>query len=321
MAGSSLVKKGAAKATDYAFQEDGTLKPGPAGVLSKALSVQRPVVLAYVRSVRRRNPEATPDELITIIAKHYLLVSTGTGAAVGATAVIPGLGTAAALGVAAAETGGFLELSALFAQSMAEVHGIAVSDQKRANALVMGLMLGKSGKDLVKRFAGQSSGGEKLTGNWGSLVAGSLPAGVVDQLTRRMRKMIIKRYAARSAASTFGRILPFGIGAVIGGAVNHKLAKNVVENAANAFGPAPAQFSEELNPKETDPKTDSDLMAGFKKFITSRKRAQQKAKALEKAKAQVQASEGGDAESSSSDGSDVPDANDSAKTYRPDVKL
>ena len=111
-------------------------------MLDKALAVQRPVVLAHIRSVRLRHPDATPAELVRILERRYLFAVTGGGAAVGAAAVIPAVSTPVALALSGVETVGFLETTALFAQSVAEVHGIHVENPDRARLLVMTLMLG-----------------------------------------------------------------------------------------------------------------------------------------------------------------------------------
>ena len=73
--------------------------------------------------------------------------------------------------------------------------------------LVMGLMLGESGRELVKKFAGQASGtGPAVTANWGQMVTKQLPASMMNSLTRRMRKMLLKKYAAKASGSFVGRI-------------------------------------------------------------------------------------------------------------------
>ncbi|MGN6742698.1 MAG: hypothetical protein ACTHJL_05295 [Amnibacterium sp.] len=108
----------------------------------RILSVQRPAVLAHLRSVRRQKPDATPAEVIAVLEQRYLAAVTTAGAAAGAAAVLPGVGTAASIAISGAETVGFLEASALFAQSLAELHGIAVEDPERSSTLVMALMLG-----------------------------------------------------------------------------------------------------------------------------------------------------------------------------------
>ncbi|MCI4011936.1 hypothetical protein [Brevibacterium sp. ZH18] len=261
MAKSSVAKTGLNRAAKFAVNDDGTLNPRAQSMLSRLLSVQRPVALAYVRSLRRRNPEATPEELIKIIRRHYLTLTTSGGAAVGATAAVPGLGTTAALGVATAETAGFLEGTALFAQAVSEIHGLPVQDANRANALVLGLMLGKDGKNIVQRFSKQSGGTESMLGNWGSTVTKQLPAPVVDLMLRKLRKTFIRKFAARAGGSLVGRLLPFGIGAIIGGVVNSQMSRKVAKEANEAFGAAPTIFPLETDPEYVAPKKDRKLLS------------------------------------------------------------
>ena len=102
--------------------------------IDRVLTVQRPAVLAHIRSIRRKNPDATPQQLVRILELRYLAAVTTGGAAVGATAVIPAIGTGVTLALSGVETAGFLEATALFAQSVAEVHGIAVEDPDRARS-------------------------------------------------------------------------------------------------------------------------------------------------------------------------------------------
>lgn len=268
MANSAKVQTGLKTATKFAFTKDGELKPHAEGTVRRLLAVQRPAVLAYLRMLRRKHPDASPAEIADIVRKHYLWAATGGGAAVGATAVVPGLGTLAAAGVAAVETAGFLEASALYAQAITELHGLPVRDPQRADALVMGLMLGNAGKDLVKKFSAQAAGdGPALTSHWGPMVAKQIPAQMMDTLTKRMRKTMMRKYAARTGGSLVGRLMPFGVGAVIGGVVNHQMARTVIRHSQSAFDPFPGGFSPDLDPKVSTPKADADLMGGLKHLI------------------------------------------------------
>ena len=264
MAKSSVAKKGLGKAAKLAVNDDGTLNPQAQSMLSRLLSVQRPVALAYVRSLRRKHPDASPEELITVIRRHYLTLTTSGGAAVGATAAVPGLGTTAALGVASAETAGFLEGTALFAQAVSEIHGLPVQDAKRANALVLGLMLGKDGKNLVQRFSKKNGGVESMLGSWGATVTNQLPAPLVDLLVRKLRKAFIRKFAARAGGSLVGRLLPFGVGAVIGAVVNAQMARQVARESKEAFGASPTIFPIETDPEYVAPKKDRRLLSTLK---------------------------------------------------------
>jgi hypothetical protein len=213
----------------------------------RLMSVQRPAVLTHLRLVRRQRPEASPEEVVRVLEQRYLAAVTTGGAAVGAAAVLPGVGTVAALAISGVETAGFLEASALFAQSIAEVHGIAVDDPERGSTLVMALMLGPSGANLVKQFAGEAAGtGPTRTAYWGELVTSRLPRQLLKRLTDRVRRNFLKRFATRQGASIVMRAIPFGIGAVVGGAGNHMAGRQVVNATRDAFGPPPPTFPDQI---------------------------------------------------------------------------
>ena len=224
----------------------------PSGWMSwidRAISVQRPVVVAHVNALRRRHPDAQPAQIIEILERQYLTAVTSGGAAVGASAVIPGVGLVTSLGLSGAETVGFLEASALLAQSVTEVHGIAVEDPDRARALVMAMMLGAPGTQLVKQLAAQAGGGQARTAFWGEMVTSSLPKSVVSGIGGKLRSTFVKRFVTRQGTSVLGRAIPFGIGAVVGGLGNHALGRKVVQASRSAFGPPPVHFTVVLEPK------------------------------------------------------------------------
>jgi len=219
--------------------------------LDRFLGIQRPAVLAHLRSLRRRHPDASAAELAAILERRYLAAVTTGGAAVGATAVIPAIGTGITLALSGLETAGFLEATALYAQSLSELHGIAVDDPARARALVLTMMLGREGSDLVRQLAGQVTGaGVTRTAYWGELVTTTLPSMVVGPLVDRLRGAFIRQFAVRGGASIVARAIPFGIGAVIGGTGNNILGRRVVANSRLAFGPAPLMIPEALTPAE-----------------------------------------------------------------------
>ncbi|MEY9950712.1 hypothetical protein [Leifsonia sp. EB34] len=219
--------------------------------LDRFLGIQRPVVLAHLRGLRRRHPDATAAELAGILERRYLAAVTTGGAAVGATAVIPAIGTGVTLALSGLETAAFLEATALYAQSLSELHGIAVEDPTRARALVLTMMLGREGSDLVRQLAGQVAGtGVTRTAYWGELVTTTLPSMVIGPLVDRLRNSFIRQFAVRGGASIVARAIPFGIGAVVGGTGNHILGKRVVTNSRLAFGAAPLVIPDALTPSE-----------------------------------------------------------------------
>lgn len=217
--------------------------------LDRVLAIQRPLVLAHIRSIRLRHPDATPAQIVRILERRYLAAVTTGGAAVGATAVIPGITTGMTLALSGVETVGFVESTALFAQSVAEVHGIPVNNPDRARALVMTLMMGKEGVDLVSQLAKQATGrGIARSAYWGELVTKSLPRAAVGPLADQLKKSFVKQFATRGGASFLGKALPFGVGAAIGGAGNNLLGRRVLTTSRRAFGLAPGELPAELEP-------------------------------------------------------------------------
>ncbi len=234
--------------------------------LDRLLQVQRPVVVAHLRSIRLRHPTASTAQISRMLERRYLAAVTTGGAAVGATAVIPGVGTGVTLALSGAETASFLEATALFAQSLAELHGIRVDDPDRARALVLTLMLGREGVDLVAQLAQQAAGkGVTRDRYWGELVTKSLPRAAVGPLVDRLKKSFVRQFAAKGGASFLGKALPFGIGAAVGGAGNNILGRRVVVGARRAFGAPPLDYPAELEPKPGALRFEHIALAGVRR--------------------------------------------------------
>jgi len=227
---------------------------GWARLLDRIMAIHRPIVVRQIRALRRAYPRETPDELVRRIERQYLTAVTATGGGAGAAAVVPGLGTAASLGVTGVETVAFLEMTALFGQSIAEIHGLALSDPQRARTLVQSLMLGDASRSIIDNFArivaGRAAGRPVASSQafWGEMITRSMPQALMGELSKQIQSMFLKRFLPRQSASAVGRLVPFGIGAVIGGVGNHLLARRVVETSRTAFGPAPAGFPLDLHP-------------------------------------------------------------------------
>ncbi|GAA2528311.1 hypothetical protein GCM10009860_05050 [Microbacterium mitrae] len=225
--------------------------PLPVRMLDRVLFLQRPVVLAHLRSIRLRYPDASSSEIITILERRYLAAVTGGGAAVGATAVVPAIGTGVTLALSGAETLGFLESTTLFAQSIAELHDIPVTDPDRARALVLTLILGSEGTALLNQLSQQAGGaGASKPEFWGELLTKSLPKAAIGPTVDRLKSAFLHRLATHGSASIVGKALPFGIGAAVGAGGNFILGRRVVTGARKAFGAPPSAIPAALAPRE-----------------------------------------------------------------------
>jgi hypothetical protein len=209
-----------------------------AQVIERSSRIQGPAAEAYVTRLRRAHPAADPAEIVTKLEKRFVSVVTASGAAVGATATFPGIGTLAALSAAAGETAVFLETTALFVLALASVYGIPLDHRERRRALVLAVLVGDNSRAAVAELVGPG----RTSGGWVSESVASLPLPAVSKLNSRMLKYFVKRFTLKRGALMFGKLLPVGIGAIIGAVGNRLAGKKIVRNARAAFGPAPARW-------------------------------------------------------------------------------
>ena len=205
--------------------------------LDTSLAIQHKLVVRHVQGVREEHPDASPREVIEHLESQFLKAVTFAGAAVGGAAAVPGVGTVAAVALGAGEVVGFLEAATLFTLAVAHVHGIDVEDVERRRALVLTVILGESGRDAVGKVA------HRLPGPIGGIVGGKLSTPSVRELNSGLVRSFARRFAIRQGALAFGRLVPFGIGAFIGGSGNRLLGRNVIRGAKETFGAPPKTFA------------------------------------------------------------------------------
>ena len=212
-------------------------------IIESGSRVQAPAIRAYVDRLRDANPDATPAEIVTKLEKHYLAAVMASGAAVGSAAAFPGIGTLAALSAVAGETVVFLEATSVFVLAVAEVHGIPADHRERRRALVLAVLVGEDSKHAVAELIGPG----RTSGAWLADGAATLPLPAVSQLNSRLHEFFVKRYALRRGALAFGKLLPVGIGAVVGGWGNRLMGKKIIANARKAFGSPPPRWPATLH--------------------------------------------------------------------------
>jgi hypothetical protein len=141
---------------------------------------------------------------------------------------------------------GYLEATALYAQAMAELHGVHPDDEEQNRTMVMALMLGEDGNQLMSQILANSSRSKGLTNKWG-LMLGKSDGNKKFDAGRTIRNMFVKRFLAKQTGAVMGRALPFGIGAVVGGGANLAMSRQVIKATEEAFGEFPAQFPATLD--------------------------------------------------------------------------
>ncbi|NYI59593.1 hypothetical protein BKA22_002338 [Cellulomonas soli] len=204
------------------------------------MTVPSGVIHAHVASVRRRNPEANPAQVVALLEREYLRVVAGTGGAVGAAAAAPAVGTGVATALTISDVATFFAASASFSLAVASVHGIQVDDVPRRTTLLLATILGESGVRMVGDSAQISAV------HVGRAMLTRMPTGTIRAVNTTLTRRLVRTQATRHGGLALGRLAPFGIGAVIGLTGGRALGRTVVAGARAAFGPAPASFPAEL---------------------------------------------------------------------------
>lgn len=230
----------------------------------KAIAVQRPVVIEYLRSVRRDKPHASPADLLKELDSRYVATVTITSSGVGASAAIPGVGIPIALGLGVADLLFFYETSALYVLAVAELHGIRVTDPERARPLVLGMLLGQKSQSEVSKWVLTSFGAggvaqartlatgavsKTLPNGWGEVLTEQLPDSALAPLTIVIGREALK-LGGKLGAGTLGKAIPFGVGAVIGGVGSFTFGRDVVKSSRMAFPETPETFPDWLHEYE-----------------------------------------------------------------------
>jgi hypothetical protein len=226
----------------------------------QAISVQRPVVVEFLKSLRREKPDATAPELLRMLDARYVAAVTVTGTAVGASAALPVVGTGIALSLGVADLLFFYEISALYVLAAAELHGIEVTDAERARPLVFGMLLGEKSQSQVAKIVLHAAGAggvnqargvantvatRVLPSGWGEVLTQQLPDSALAPVATVIARQALKE-SAKFGSETLGKVIPFGIGAVVGGVGNFAFGRDVVKAARIAFPEPPAKFPDVL---------------------------------------------------------------------------
>lgn len=201
-------------------------------VIDAALKVQTPLAHSYVEGLRAKHPEATDRQLLQMVTWRFSTLMTLTGAGIGGVAALPGIGTAAALGLTVGEGVSFAEACAFLTLAAADIHDVDMSDQSTRRLVLMAVLSGERGTEIIAKAMG------KQGLQWNAVLGGG--GGLVPSLvSKQVSKYVRRRVLARTGKLWLGRLLPFGVGAVIGGLGARMVSKTVVEAMLEIFAQAP----------------------------------------------------------------------------------
>jgi hypothetical protein len=200
--------------------------------LAAALRSRAPAIRARVEGLRLANPHLTNDELALKLIRDTRVRVAATGAASGAAAIAPGLGTLLALGAATSQAVYALEQETELVMAIAIIYGheLLESDERVLEALVV---VGIAGGSVKLRENVLVAGGEKIT------VAAfrALPKEWLGKAGGHILGRILARVAGSRALSTVGRVVPLAIGMAVGAGFDWITVSALGRAAMRYYGP------------------------------------------------------------------------------------
>lgn len=188
-------------------------------------------------------PNGSPAAKARAIAAPVKRSMTALGAAAGATAAAPGVGTSIAVGALAAELGvvALKTTDMVMCIGAAYGHTEASPDERRAWVLAVLAF----GDDAAEEFATLARDMGMKLGDGNALeIAGEAIGGgagqvaTIDALRRinaTLAAQVLRKWGTRRGAATVGKLLPFGIGAAVGGSANYVMLREFSKQATRFF--------------------------------------------------------------------------------------
>jgi hypothetical protein len=209
-------------------------------LLDKALALQAPLTQHRISRLRRNRPEATPREIVGRLNAELRAATVSAGVGVGAVAAAPAVGTGVALALSGAEAVAFLDATVLYILARGEVQGITIEDVERRRTLVMAVMLGDAGAKSVGKVA------ERTGQHWARQLVRSIPTSKILAVNKVLGRNFVTKYGTKQGIVVLGRVIPFGIGALIGGTANAIFSQGIITASNRAFGAPSRSWENEL---------------------------------------------------------------------------
>ncbi|MDO4631488.1 MAG: hypothetical protein Q4A82_04285 [Corynebacterium sp.] len=201
--------------------------------LDKAAKLQYKSIIKYVDRLKEKNPQATPADIQAKLNKHFILTVTGTGAGAGMTSAIPAVGFVTGAAAVGVESLAFLDAATFYAIASAYLRGVDISNPERRKAIVLLSVVGSEGTALADATVGTDSAIALLT-------RASVPR--LSELNKRMFNYALKRLSKSVRLAWLGKLMPLGLGAVLGSIANRKIGGNLVDHITETLGPLPKNF-------------------------------------------------------------------------------
>ncbi len=201
--------------------------------VDKGLSEAQPIAAARVAKMQTEYPGITTEQMAKKLGRRFRNTVTASGAAAGAVAAAPGVGTAAGIAATAPDLYLFMRESAVYVLAMAQIHGVRALDADERRAVVLMVLVGGS----------LAAGTNKAIGHAGpnvaKIIVQKVPAQTLREINKYLGRHFITKYGTKSGGLVLSKHVPLGIGVVVGGGANAAFATQTIRSAHKTFADWP----------------------------------------------------------------------------------
>jgi hypothetical protein len=197
-----------------------------------------------VEKLRQRNPQKTPDQLADLVVRRRRKELGAVGAASGGVAAVPMVGTGASLAAMGGDTGWMVLRIGEMILELGVVYGHDAESIEERRAWVMSVL------SLSLGIAGGIEGvGKEIAQKGGVQLVKKLPMTQIVAINRVLGGRIVVKWGANQGVIRLGRLIPFGVGAVIGLTANAVFVTTVGTRAKHFFDDGETLTTTEVAPR------------------------------------------------------------------------
>lgn len=172
----------------------------------------------------------THEQKLIAVRKHFQKELVGIGTATGAVGALPGAGTATAITMGLADIGWVTVRNADLIFTVAALHGHTEADVEERTAWVLAVLV--FGDSAAASY-------EALARELGKKAASVATSATMKKMNKAMARKVFKSYGTKKGVLAVGKALPFGVGAVFGGATSYSGLKGLIKDADLFFRQIP----------------------------------------------------------------------------------
>jgi len=185
-----------------------------------------------VNRLKFENPGKSPQELSRLFINKARNKYSSVGAVTALPGVIPGLGTVTQIvfeaGAISADVALMLRYMAGICYGTGLLYGYDIKDDFEGEFT---LVLGIWAEVLIPEKAALATG-EKITiGHFDKHITGRIR----NRMNQKIARKLVVKYGSKRGGTALGRLIPFGVGAVVGGTFNYITLQKFGKAAENYF--------------------------------------------------------------------------------------